>query len=200
MHKKSALLTVITLAIAAYAGSVAAAVPNFTASCPMNIQVKAQGGNVFINGKKATLKTDAPTAYTAQSGKIMIGITSDSATSEPSVDYAIKHDKRANGICTVKSWSAGKATSLPMAKGDSPYQGKWTAKNSETGATVANIQVDGKEQVWVNGVKVKAKRADGALQFRQGTILYTLQGDPRIRYESDWNDRDAQNTGPITLE
>ncbi|WP_287870183.1 hypothetical protein [Aeromonas sp.] len=200
MQKKSALLTVITLAIATYAGSVAAAVPNFTASCPMNIQVKAQGGNVFINGKKATLKTDAPTAYTAQSGKIMIGITSDSATSEPSVDYAIKHHKRANGICTVKSWSAGKATSLPMAKGDSPYQGKWTAKNSETGATVANIQVDGKEQVWVNGVKVKAKRADGALQFRQGTILYTLQGDPRIRYESDWNDRDAQNTGPITLE
>ncbi|MFQ2025343.1 hypothetical protein ACK355_09380 [Aeromonas veronii] len=56
MHKKSALLTVITLAISAYAGSVAAAVPNFTASCPMNIQVKAQGGNVFINGKKATLK------------------------------------------------------------------------------------------------------------------------------------------------
>lgn len=41
---------------------------------------------------------------------------------------------------------------------------------------MANIQVDGKEQVWVNGVKVKAKRADGALQFRQGTILYTLQG------------------------
>ncbi|QSR48038.1 hypothetical protein [Aeromonas veronii] len=200
MHKKSALLTVITLAIAAYAGSAAAAVPNFTASCPMNIQVKAQGGNVFINGKKATLKTDAPTAYTAQSGKIMIGITSDSATSEPSVDYAIKHDKRANGICTVSAWSAGKAATLPMAKGDSPYQGKWTAKNSETGATVANIQVDGKEQVWVNGVKVKAKRADGALQFRQGTILYTLQGDPRIRYESDWNDSDAQNTGPITLE
>ncbi|MGE6103831.1 hypothetical protein ACLHZT_09440 [Aeromonas veronii] len=200
MHKKSALLTVITLAIATYAGSVVAAVPNFTASCPMNIQVKSQGGNVFINGKKATLKTDAPTAYTAQSGKIMIGITSDSATSEPSVDYAIKHDKRANGICTVKSWSAGKATSLPMAKGDSPYQGKWIAKNRETGATVANIQVDGKEQVWVNGVKVKAKRADGALQFRQGTILYTLQGDPRIRDESDWNDSDVQNTGPIRLE
>lgn len=65
---------------------------------------------------------------------------------------------------------------------------------------MANIQIDGKEQVWVNGVKVKAKRTDGALQFRQGTILYTLQGDPRIRNESDWNDSDAQNSGPITLE
>ena len=39
-----------------------------------------------------------------------------------------------------------------------------------------------------------------ALQFRQGTILYTLQGDPRIRDESDWNDSDVQNTGPIRLE
>nr|WP_244464593.1 hypothetical protein [Aeromonas piscicola] len=65
---------------------------------------------------------------------------------------------------------------------------------------MANIQIDGKEQVWVNGVKVKAKRTDGALQFRQATILYTLQGDPRIRNESDWNDSDAQNSGPITLE
>ncbi len=65
-----------------------------------------------------------------------------------------------------------------MAKGNSPYQGKWTAKNSGTGQTVAEIRIDGKEQVWVNEVKVKAKRTDGALQFRQGMILYTLQGDP----------------------
>lgn len=200
MNKKSARLTIITLAIAVYAGSAAAAVPNFTASCPMNIQVKSQGGSVYINGKKATLKTDAPNAYSAQSGKIIVGITSDSATSEPSIDYSIKNDKRANGICTVQSWSAGKATSLPMAQGDSPYQGKWVAKNSESGATVAVIQVDGKEQVWVNDVKVKAKRTDGALQFRQGMILYTLQGDPRVRSESQWQDNDAGSTGPITLK
>ncbi len=130
----------------------------------------------------------------------MIGITSDSATSEPSIDYAIKHDKRANGICTVQSWSAGKAAALPMAKGNSPYQGKWTAKNSGTGQTVAEIRIDGKEQVWVNEVKVKAKRTDGALQFRQGMILYTLQGDPRVRSESRWQDTDAGSAGPITLE
>ncbi len=200
MHKKSALLTVITLAIAAYAGSAAAAVPNFTADCPMNIKVKSQDGNVYINGKKATLKTNAPNAYSAQSGKIMIGISADSATSEPSIDYAIKHDNRANGICTVQSWSAGKASTQPMAKGDSPYQGKWVAKNSGTGQTVAVIRVDGKEQVWVNDVKVKAKRADGALQIRQGMILYTLQGDPRVRGESEWQDSDAGSTGPISFE
>ncbi len=157
-------------------------------------------GNVFINGKKATLKTLAPAAYSATNGKVVIGITFDLPASEPTLDYVIKHDRRAHGFCTVHAWSAGKAAALPMAKGDSPYQGKWVAKNRETGATVANIQVDGKEQVWVNGVKVKAKRADGALQFRQGTILYTLQGDPRIRDESDWNDSDVQNTGPIRLE
>ncbi|WP_421191822.1 hypothetical protein [Aeromonas jandaei] len=200
MHKKSALLTVITLAIAAYAGSAAATVPNFTADCPMNIKVKSQDGNIYINGKKASLKTNAPNAYSAQSGKIMIGISADSATSEPSIDYAIKHDSRANGICTVQSWSAGKAATLPMAKGDSPYQGKWVAKNSGTGQTVAVIRVDGKEQVWVNDVKVKAKRADGALQIRQGMILYTLQGDPRVRGESEWLDSDAGSTGPISFE
>ncbi|MBL0626401.1 hypothetical protein [Aeromonas jandaei] len=200
MHKKSALLTVITLAIAAYAGSAAATVPNFTADCPMNIKVKSQDGSVYINGKKASLKTDAPTAYSAQSGKIMLDITSDTATSEPSIAYSIKHDRRAHGFCTVNSWSVGKAATLPMAKGDSPYQGKWIAKNSGTGQTVAVIQVDGKDQVWVNDVKVKAKRADGALQFRQGMILYTLQGDPRVRSESQWQDNDAGTTGPISLQ
>ncbi|CAJ1830941.1 hypothetical protein PEKONANI_02181 [Aeromonas jandaei] len=200
MHKKSALLTVITLAIAAYAGSAAATVPNFTADCPMNIKVKSQDGSVYINGKKASLKTDAPTAYSAQSGKIMLDITSDTTTSEPSIAYSIKHDRRAHGFCTVNSWSVGKAATLPMAKGDSPYQGKWIAKNSGTGQTVAVIQVDGKDQVWVNDVKVKAKRADGALQFRQGMILYTLQGDPRVRSESQWQDNDAGTTGPISLQ
>ena len=200
MHKKSALLTVITLAIAAYAGSAAATVPNFTADCPMNIKVKSQDGNVYINGKKATLKTNAPNAYSAQSGKIMLDITSDTATSEPSIAYSIKHDRRAHGFCTVNSWSVDKAATLPMAKGDSPYQGKWVAKNSGTGQTVAVIRVDGKEQVWVNDVKVNAKRADGALQFRQGMILYTLQGDPRVRGESEWQDSDAGSTGPISFE
>ena len=68
----------------------------------------------------------------------MIGITSDSATSEPSIDYAIKHDNRANGLCTVQSWSAGKAR-VADGQGNSPYQGKWTAKNSGTGQTVAEI-------------------------------------------------------------
>ena len=41
---------------------------------------------------------------------------------------------------------------------------------------------------------------DGALQFRQGMILYTLQGDPRVRSESQWQDNDAGSTGPISFE
>ena len=65
---------------------------------------------------------------------------------------------------------------------------------------MAEIRIDGKEQVWVNEVKVKAKRTDGALQFRQGMILYTLQGDPRVRSESQWQDNDAGSTGPISFE
>lgn len=70
------------------------------------------------------MQTDAPTAYFAQRGKIMMVITSESANSEPSVDYAIKHDRRAHGICPVSVWSASKEVALPMAKGNSPYQGK----------------------------------------------------------------------------
>ncbi|MFM5271059.1 hypothetical protein ACEUAK_12180 [Aeromonas veronii] len=159
MNQKCALLTLVMLAMTAHAGSALAALPNFSATCPTDIRVKSQGGNVFINGKKATLKTLAPAAYSATNGKVVIGITFDLPASEPTLDYVIKHDRRAHGFCTVHAWSAGKAAALPMAK-----------------------------------------RADGALQFRQGTILYTLQGDPRIRDESDWNDSDVQNTGPIRLE
>lgn len=181
MNQKPALLTLVMLAMTAHAGSALAALPNFSATCPTDIRVKSQGGNVFINGKKATLKTLAPAAYSATNGKVVIGITFDLPASEPTLDYVIKHDRRAHGFCTVHAWSAGKAAALPMAKGDSPYQGKWVAKNRETGATVANIQVDGKEQVWVNGVKVKAKRADGALQFRQGHSLYPAGGSAHSR-------------------
>lgn len=101
MHKKSALLTVITLAITVYAGSALAALPNFSATCLTDIWVKSQGDNVFINGKKATLKTLAPAAYSAASGKVDIGITFDLLASEPTLDYVIKHDRRAHGFCTV---------------------------------------------------------------------------------------------------
>jgi hypothetical protein len=80
-----------------------------------------------------------------------------------------------------------------------PYVGQWVAK-SDAGATVATIRIDAKEQVWVNGKPVKAKRTDGTLQFRQGNILFTLQGDRSLQNQDYWMDSDAGTKGPIQIE
>lgn len=77
-----------------------------------------------------------------------------------------------------------------------PYAGQWVAK-SETGATVATIRIDAKEQVWVDGKKVKARRSDGGLVFKAGQITYRIQGDRRLKGEDVWNDFDAKTKGPI---
>lgn len=85
------------------------------------------------------------------------------------------------------------------AGSQTPYAGQWVAVGTE-GATVATIRIDGKEQVWVNGKKVKAKRSDGALVFRDGFITYTIQGDRRLKDEDYWTDSDAGSKGPIVAE
>ena len=77
-----------------------------------------------------------------------------------------------------------------------PYAGQWVAK-SDTGATVATIRIDAKEQVWVDGKQVKAKRSDGGLVFKAGQITYRIQGDRRLKGEDVWNDFDAKTKGPI---
>lgn len=80
-----------------------------------------------------------------------------------------------------------------------PYAGQWVAK-ATSGATVATIRIDGKENVWVNGEKVKAKRSDGALVFKVGSIVFTIQGDRRLKNEDSWTDFDAKTNGPIVAE
>ncbi|WP_149087724.1 hypothetical protein [Pseudomonas prosekii] len=80
-----------------------------------------------------------------------------------------------------------------------PYAGQWVAK-SEAGKTVATIRIDAKEQVWVNGERVNAKRTDGTLQFRHGKFLFTLQGDRRLQNQDYWMDSDAGTKGPIQIE
>ncbi|MGJ7514909.1 hypothetical protein ACSFE6_11315 [Pseudomonas baetica] len=80
-----------------------------------------------------------------------------------------------------------------------PYAGQWVAK-SDAGATVATIRIDAKEQVWVNGKPVSAKRTDGTLQFHQGKLSFTIQGDRRLQNEDFWTDSDAGTKGPIQIE
>lgn len=97
---------------------------------------------------------------------------------------------------------AGFAGTAPAGTGAAPvtpYAGQWVAKGAE-GATVATIRVDRRERVWVNGTRVRAKRSDGALVFRVGPILYTLQGDRRLTGEDTWADFDAGTRGLIVAE
>jgi hypothetical protein len=85
------------------------------------------------------------------------------------------------------------------AQAQNPYAGQWVAKGT-AGATVATIRIDNKENVWVNGKKVKAKRSDGGLVFKQGFITYMIQGDRRLVGEDYWVDSDAGSKGPIVAE
>ncbi|MCB2018123.1 MAG: hypothetical protein KDF54_11540 [Hydrogenophaga sp.] len=78
----------------------------------------------------------------------------------------------------------------------SPYAGTWTAVGPD-GGTVAEIQIDARNRVKVNGKSVKARRGDGGLTFKQGFITYFIQGDRRLKGEDYWVDSDAKTRGPI---
>ena len=93
--------------------------------------------------------------------------------------------------------AAGVGNAPAAATSGSPYTGNWIATFPQTGATVANIRIDGKDQVWVNDKKVNAKKSDGALVFKDGMVIYTIQGDRRIKGEDGWVDNDAGTKGPI---
>lgn len=96
--------------------------------------------------------------------------------------------------------AAGFVNTPTAATSGSPYAGNWVATFPQTGATVANIRIDGKDQVWVNDKKVKAKKSDGALVFKDGMVIYTIQGDRRIKGEDGWVDNDAGTKGPINAK
>ncbi|MBP1039233.1 hypothetical protein J8631_27185 [Serratia fonticola] len=97
----------------------------------------------------------------------------------------------------TKAENAAAGFGNAAANSGSPYAGNWVATFPQTGATVANIHIDGKDQVWVNNKQVKAKKSDGALVFKDGMIIYTIQGDRRIKGEDVWVDNDAGTKGPI---
>ncbi|MCR3972598.1 hypothetical protein NUK55_16030 [Aeromonas veronii] len=96
--------------------------------------------------------------------------------------------------------AAGVGNAPAAATSASPYSGNWIATFPQTGATVANIRIDDKDQVWVNDKKVNAKKSDGALVFKDGMVIYTIQGDRRIKGEDGWVDNDAGTKGPINAK
>jgi hypothetical protein len=85
------------------------------------------------------------------------------------------------------------------AASESPLAGNWIAVGP-SGATVAEIHIDGAETVWVGGNQVKAARSGGALMFTQGVITYSLQVDRSSKGKDTWSDADAGSTGPIVAE
>lgn len=103
-------------------------------------------------------------------------------------------------INKTKAENAAAGFGNAAATSGSPYAGNWVATFPQTGATVANIRIDGKDQVWVNDKKVKAKKSDGALVFKDGMVIYTIQGDRRIKGEDGWVDNDAGTKGPINAK
>ncbi|TNI75983.1 hypothetical protein [Aeromonas media] len=96
--------------------------------------------------------------------------------------------------------AAGFGDAPAAATSASPYAGNWVATFPETGATVATIRIDDKDQVWVNDKKVSAKKSDGALVFKDGMVIYTIQGDRRIKGKDGWVDNDAGTKGPIAAK
>jgi hypothetical protein len=102
----------------------------------------------------------------------------------------------------AKAGFVNEAAAAPPKAGAAPakpYAGQWVAK-SDSGATVATIRIDAKEHVWVNGKQVKAKRSDGGLTFKTGTISFRIQGDRRLQGEDTWTDSDAGTKGKIVSE
>lgn len=104
----------------------------------------------------------------------------------------------ATGAAPAAAASAPASAARPTkpAKAATPYAGQWTAK-ADGGATVATIRIDDRERVTVDGRRVQARRSDGALVFRSGSIQYTIQGDRRLKGEDVWRDHDAGTQGPI---
>lgn len=97
---------------------------------------------------------------------------------------------------------AGFVTAAPAGAGpatpSTPFAGQWVARAAD-GSTFATRRIDHRERVWVwvNGKRVKAKRSDGSPVFRDGPVLFTIQGDRRLTGEDTWADFDAGTKSEI---
>jgi ribose 1,5-bisphosphokinase PhnN len=91
-------LTTAQIAITATASL--AAIPQLNYTCPGKIEVHAdQGGPVYINGKKATLKVFNENYYEAKGSGVTISI-SINPDGTPSVSYT--GPGRNNGVCSER--------------------------------------------------------------------------------------------------
>ena len=104
---------VLAAATALIASVASAAMPVFVATCPTGINVDAgRDGVVRINGQKAKVKKLNDNAFDAKAGYITISVTANPGAA-PDVFYTGKG--KANGVCTVTGFEAGKGAAAPAA-------------------------------------------------------------------------------------
>ncbi|MFM4803268.1 hypothetical protein [Aeromonas bivalvium] len=146
----------------------------------------------------------------AENAKAGFGAAAPAADSGLNMSYAQKLERSGctqvselSG-CDINKTQAENAAAgfgaAPAAASASPYAGNWVATFPETGATVANIRIDDQDKVWVNDKQVSARKSDGALVFKEGMVIYTIQGDRRLKGEDGWVDNDAGTKGPIAAK
>ncbi|MDD8344945.1 hypothetical protein LAW33_22520 [Escherichia coli] len=138
-------------------------------------------------------------------GKVILGLFFISLLSSSAwaINKEYRHKLEQSG-CTQVSEAQGcdiNKTKAENAKAgfvneDSPYEGQWQAI-SNSGAIVADISIDKNTRVTVNGKSVHATKSDGSLQFKEGMVMYTIQGDRRAKGEDVWRDTDAGTQGKV---
>lgn len=100
-----------------------------------------------------------------------------------------------NGCDIKKTRAENNVTSVIVST--SPFSGNWVAVAPAVHTIVANIYINDKNMVWVNGNQVIAKKSDDTLNFKTGTITYSIQGKNNSKGKNVWFDSDAGTSGPI---
>lgn len=100
-----------------------------------------------------------------------------------------------NGCDINKTRAENNVTSVIVST--TPFSGNWVAVAPAVHTIVANIYINDKNMVWVNGNQVNAKKSDDTLVFKTGTITYSIQGKHYSKGKNVWKDSDAGTSGPI---
>ncbi|MGB8884001.1 MAG: hypothetical protein WCC44_09070 [Azonexus sp.] len=196
---------VLAAATALIASVASAAMPVFVATCPTGINVDAgRDGVVRINGQKAKVKKLNDNAFDAKAGYITISVTANPGAA-PDVFYTGKG--KANGVCTVTGFEAGKGAAaesarqpaagasssasgnIPCAHNKSQPMGQCPFTVSREGQGTATVSVtlpDGRKRAifFAKGKSIGAdlSQADGNMKFKagkQGDLFKIQAGNER---------------------
>ena len=197
---------VLAAAAALIAGVASAAMPVFVATCPTGINVDAgRDGVVRINGQKAKVKKLNDNAFDAKAGYITISVSANPGAA-PDVFYTGKG--KANGVCTVTGFEAGKGAAaaeparqqaagasssasgnIPCAQAKSQPMGQcpFTVSREGQGTAIVSVTLpDGRKRAifFEKGKATGAdlSQADGNMKFKaskKGDLFKIQAGNER---------------------